>query len=52
MYNDVPHVNISIDVAKSVFLKVRTLQRYALAMSLDPLAIYLIKPLTPLDKNG
>ena len=35
------------------FLKIRILRRYALAMSLDPLAIYLIRPLhwTRMDKN-
>ena len=36
---------ISNDVAMSVFLEISTLQRYALAMSLNPLMIYLIKPL-------
>ena len=45
MYNDVPHVKISNDVATSVYLKVPTLRRYALVMSLNPLTIYLIKPL-------
>ena len=36
---------ISNDVAMSVFLEIRTFQRFALAMSLNPLTIYLIKPL-------
>ena len=36
---------ISNDEAMSVFLEIRTLPRYALAMSLNPLTIYLIKPL-------
>ena len=39
MYNDVQHVKISDNIMTSVFLKVRTLWRYAYVMLLDLLMI-------------
>ena len=47
MYNDVPHLKISNNVTTSVFHKVRTLWRYALATH----DIGIIDQTTPLNKN-